>query len=158
MPDTALAKIEDAVAAVLTTITGTAQPLDGWTVLTEHSADEAVDAMKRIVVFTRDVTPEQAEELGSTFWRQTLELEFYEGPQTAGGISRACIEAMAHAHAALAADRSLGGRLQDLQELDLAGVQEAGQDVGAASVQYRAEFYTPRDDWFTILGQAGATF
>jgi hypothetical protein len=158
VPDTAFAKVEDAAAAALAPLVGTGQPLAGWTVLTQHSADEAVEDVRRIVIFTRAAQPEQAEELGSTFWQQTLEVEFVEGPQETGGISRACLEAMAAAHAAFAADRTLGGRLQDLQEIDIAGTQEAGRDVFAASLQYRAEFYTPRDDWFTILGQAGVNF
>jgi hypothetical protein len=156
MPDTAFAKIEDAVAAVIGPLCADAQPLTGWTVVTEQSADEAVEGLKQIVIFTRAADPEQADELGQTFWRQTVELEFIEGPQVSGGISRACLEAMANAHAALAQDRTVGGRLQDLQEIDLAGTQEEGKDVFAASLQYRAEFYTPRDDWFTIIGQPGA--
>ena len=53
---------------------------------------------------------------------------------------------------------SLGGRLLDLQEIDIAGTQAEGKDVDSASVQYRAQYFTPRDDWFTILGQGGAEF
>lgn len=158
MPDPATAKIEDAAAAVLTALTATGEPLEGWTVLTQHPGDEAVAGEKYIVVFTAAAAPEQAPELGSTLWTQTLEIGFIDGVQETGSISRANQTAMAHAHAAFAADRTLGGRLQDLQEIDIAGMAAEGKAVQGASIQYRAEFYTGRDDWFTILGQSGATF
>lgn len=158
MPDPATAKVEDAVAAVIEPLTEEGEALDGWTLVTEHSADETVEAEKSIVIYTRAADLELAEELGQTFWRQTLEIEFISGPPASGSISRVNQAAMAHAHAALAADRTLGGMLQDLQEIDIAGVQAEGKDMDAASLQYRAEYYTPRDDWFTILGQGGAEF
>lgn len=158
MPKTALAKVEDAAAAVIEEIAAEGQPLDGWSVLTEQSADEAVEGTRQIVIYTSAAQMGQSDELGQTFWNQTLEIEFIEGPQATGSISRANQEAMAHAHAALAADRTLGGMLHDLQEIDMAGTQAEGKDVDSASVQYRAQFFTPRDDWFTILGQGGQEF
>lgn len=157
MADTAFAKVEDAVAAVIGALAAEEAPLEGWTVLTEHPADEDVGP-KTVIVFTVAAVPEQADELGQTIWRQTLEIAFVDGVQASGSISRANLEAMAAVHAALAADRTLGGLLQDLQEIDIAGTAPDGKAVEGASVQYRAEFYTGRADWLTILGQSGATF
>lgn len=158
MPDPVTAKVEDAVAAVLAGVTGVGGTLAGWTVLTQHSADQAVDAAKAIVVYTASASMDQSDEQGQTLWDQTLELEFINEKQASGSISRANQVAIANAHAALAANRTLGGRLHDLQEIDIAGVQAEGKDVDSASLQYRAQFFTPRDDWFTILGQNGVSF
>ncbi len=158
MPKPATAKVEDAVKSAIAPLTMAGQPLEGWTVQTEHSADEAVEGVREIVIYTSACVMEQADELGQTFWHQTIEIEFIGGSQVAGSISRANQTAIAHVHAALAADRSLGGMLLDLQEIDIAGVQAEGKDVDSSSVQYRADYFTPRDDWFTILGQGGVEY
>lgn len=159
MPDTLTAfdKVEDALAAVLEANNGTGQSLDGYTILTDHPADEAIEAQKSIVIATAAATPEQANEQNQTIWAQMLDIAVFDGPQAPGMISRRVKITIGKIHALLAADRSLGGRLQDLQEIDIAGTQAEGKDAHGASVQYRAEFYTPRGDWFTILG-AGAQF
>ena len=73
-------------------------------------------------------------------------------------ISRQNLTAIAQAHAALAADRTLGGMIEDLQEQDIAPVEGQGKDIHGSSPQYQVTFYTPRDDWFTIVGAGGATF
>jgi len=156
--DTAFAKIEDVVAAILGASTGTGAPLEGYVVLTDQPESQAIEAERAITLYTVSATPEQSDEQGQTYWRQVLQIEVIDGPQLAGSISRTVQTTLARVHALLAADRTLGGRLLDLQEIDLAGTQADGKDVHGASVQYGAEFFTPRDDWFTILGQAGAQF
>lgn len=151
-------KVEDAVKAVLEAIAGASEPLDGWTILTEQSKDEAVDTDKVAVIYTSACEMAQSDEQGQTLWTQTLDIEFIDGPQTSGSITRAAITAMAHVHAALAADRSLGGMLQDMQEQDIAGTQAEGKDVAGSSLRYQVQFFTARDNWFVILGAAGAQF
>lgn len=158
MPDTAFAKVEDAVKAVLVAETGTGEVLDGFVIIVDQPADEAVEDEKAVVIYTVNATPQQSDEHGQTFWNQTLEIAVIDGPQAPGSIGRAVQNTIANIHALLAADRSLGGRLQDLQEIDIAGTQAEGRDVHGASVQYRAEFYTARDDWFTLIGVGGTTF
>jgi hypothetical protein len=154
----ASAKIEEACKVLLEAEIGAGGSLDGFTVLTDQNIDEAIEVEKALIVYTVGLAPTQADEQGQTYWEQTLEIEVVDGPQMPGMISRANQITMANAHALLAADRTFGGRLQDLQETSIAGTQAEGKDVHHASVQYRAEYYTPRDDWFTILGQAGGTF
>lgn len=155
----ASAKIEEAIKDVLVAETGAGDLLEGYTVLTDLPGDEAIEAVKAIVILTPNLVPQQAEEQNQTFWNQTVEIIVIDGPQEPGMISRATRIGLAKVHGVLVAiDRTLGGRLQDLQEIDIAGTQAEGKDVHDASLQYRAEFYTPRDDWFTILGQGGAQF
>lgn len=161
MPDPAVCtgKVEDAIKAALDPLTASGQPLEGWTIITEQSVDEALESNGRqAVIYTSDCQMQQSDEQGQTLWTQTVDIEFIDGTQAMGSITRAVITAMAHAQAALAADRSLGGMLHDLQEQDIAGTQAEGKDVAGSSLRFRIEYFTPRDDWFTIIGQGGQQF
>lgn len=154
-------KIEDAIKAVLESITGSGQGLEGWTVVADASTDEAVDCedgAKVIRIWTTATPMDQSDEQGQTIHTPTIELEFTSGGGLPGVINRTNRAAAASAHGALAADRTLGGRLQDLQETDLAPAMAEGKDTNAASLQYAASFFTPRDDWTTIKGVGGADF
>jgi hypothetical protein len=157
----AVSKIEDALAAaIVARIAEAGSPIATWNVITEQSVDIAVDPQRwpSITIFTTAYRIEQADELNQSHWTATVEIEFISGSQAIGTISRANHTAIAHVHSAIAADRTLGGRLHELQEVDVAPAQPNGKDVGSASVQYDVQFFTPRDDWFTILGQGGETF
>ena len=68
-----------------------------------------------------------------------------------GSISRTNRNTLAKVHAAIAADRSLGIGLQDIQEEDIAPVEPRGKDVDGAALRYRVIFFTSRSDWFTII-------
>lgn len=154
MPDTALVKVEDAVAALLRAKT----ELDDWEIETDPDSSINSEAPKRILVTNGGFTVDQSDCLGQSIHRTVLELAFMSGPQPLGIINRANGEAIAHAHAAIAADRYLNDMLQSLEERDVQSVADELRDVHAATLQYDVEYYTPRDDWFTIIGQGGETF
>jgi len=156
MPDTALAKIENALAAQIR-----AWPaLASYTVLVDESDDVAVPAeMDKVIrVYTVAWTMDQADEQNQTLHSATIEFEAIGITQAAGSISRACQETIAHIVAAIASDRSVGQRLQDIQEVDVASAGATGRDADSASLQTTVQFFTPRNDWFTILGMGGQTF
>lgn len=156
--DTAFAKVEDAFAEVLR-----ADPdLAGYAIVTERSVDIAAednDYDQQIAVSTIAIDHDISDETSQTLHRATIVFEVTaKGPANGMSLGRANMVVIAEIIAALAADRTLGGRLQDWQETDTAGVSGNGKDVSAASLHVRAEFYTSRTDWFTLLGQGGATF
>ena len=156
MPDPAIAKVEGALAAQLA-----AWPaLADYTVLTDQSEDIALpsDQDKTIGVFTVAYEVDQADEQHQTIHRATIEFEAISRTQSVGTISRANHTVIAHIVGALASDRTVGGRLLDIQEVDVAPAGANGKDVGSASLQVVATFFTPRDDWFVILGQSGQQF
>ena len=66
-------------------------------------------------------------------------------PQGVGGAQ------VAHVVAAVAADRSLGIKLQDIQESDIAPTEPRGKDVDSASVSFTVQWFTPLGDHFTII-------
>lgn len=156
MPDPAIAKVEDAIAAVLR-----AWPaLAGFTVVTDPSQDTAHEegTDKQITVATSAYRFDIADENWMTLHTALIEVESLSQFQVAGTINRANQTVLAHALGALAADRTIGGMLQDLQEVDVAPSAAMGRDVGSASIQFRVEFFTPRNDHFTIVGPGGDTF
>lgn len=160
MPDTACwDKVEDAIKAVLDDETGSGGDLEGWTVLASQSADVAIDhEVDSIVIWTVAVSIDQADELNQSMHSQTIEIEFVKGRAPAGTLNRENKLGMAYVHALIAADRSIGGRLHDIQEVDIAPARIEGKDVNGASLQYLAQFFTARDNWLTIIGQGGVEF
>jgi hypothetical protein len=156
VPDPAIAKVEDALQAVLE-----AWPaLSGYTILTDQSEDIALEegADKQIVISTMAYSFEVADENWMTAHRAIVDFEAINQQQTLGTINRANHTALALVIAALAADRSLGGRVQDIQERDVAPSNANGRDVGSASMQVHIDFFTPRGDHFTLVGPGGQHF
>lgn len=156
MSDPAIAKVEDALAAQLS-----AWPaLAGYSIVTDGSDDIAVEAEadKVIRIYTVTYSVDQSDEQNQSIHTATIEFEVVSGFQATGTISRACQTAVAHILGAIASDRSVGGRLQDIQEVDVASAGATGKDTDAASLQTTVQFFTPRDDWFTIVGVGGTLF
>lgn len=156
MPDAAISKVEDAIAAQIAAYGS----LTGWTVIADQSDDISLaeGSDKTILLRTLEHKHVQSDELNQTLHTAIIEIEAVQQMQTSGSISRANRTALAHVLAAIAADRTIGGRMQDIQEMDSAPAGATGVDVAGASIQFVAEFFTPRGDWFTILGQAGQQF
>lgn len=151
MPDpapTALGQIEDAIAEVL----GNAATLSAWTVLTQQTGEVAIEDDQVINVYAVNWQMEQADEQHMTAHSAEIEIEFVSAKSAFGALSRANLEGIAHAHAALAADRTLGWLAFDLQEVDIAPVQAETRDVQGTSIKYRVAWFGPRDDLFTISG------
>ena len=156
-PDTAFAKVEDAFADPLRDY----PDLAGYGVVTERSVDIAgeEDFDQQIAIFTVHLDHELADENNQTLHTATIAFEVTaRGPANGMSLGRTNLTVIAHIIAALSDDRTLGGRLLDWQEIDTAGAAGNGKDVSAASLQIRAQFFTSRTDWFTLLGQGGATF
>lgn len=156
MPDTAIAKIENALQAQLQAWPG----LAGYSVQTDVNEAEAVEAGadKVIRIYTVAWNVEQSDEQWQTLHNATINFEVVQTSQATGSISRANQEAIAHIVGAIASDRSVGGRLQDIQEVDVASSEADGLDTDAASLQTSVLFFTSRSDWFTIVGVGGALF
>jgi len=155
-PLVAIAKVEDALAAVLT-----ASPaLAGYTIVTDQSKDVAFEegTDQLIQIYTVAYAFDQADEQNQTYHRASIEFEAISQTQTVGTISRANHAALAHVLAAFAGDRTLGGMVLDIQEIDVAPSGANGKDVGSASLQVTVEFFTPRGDHFTIVGLGGTLF
>lgn len=153
MADTALAQIENALAAQI----GGWPTLATFTVQVDGSDDIAVDAEtdKVIRIYTVAWRMDQADEQNQTLHTATIEFEAVRIGQASGSISRACQETISNIVAAIASDRTVGGRLQDIQEVDVASAGATGMDTDSASLQTTVQFFTPRNDWFTIVGQGG---
>ena len=159
MPDTCWDKVDDALKATILPLTEAGKPLEGWNIVVNPSASiSQSDEDKTIVLWPLPPELEQSEEQHQTLHRYTVDIEFIVGQTSSSVLTRTIRAAMAHVHAALAADRTLGGMLHYLQEEDIAPAVPEQADVHGASVQYIIEFYTARDDWFTIVGQGGASF
>lgn len=144
----ALTQVEELLASALR-----AWPeLGNKIVRTDLSKDTAPDDPGNLIrIYTVGSSFEQSTMNGATEWAAIVEFEVTSMSQVAGTISAENRTTLAHIMGALAADRTLGGMLQDIQEIDIASVMPNGRDLGAASLQCRVEFYTPRDDWFTLL-------
>ncbi len=156
MADPAIAKVEDALADQIRRW----PYLTSYTVQTDESDDIAVEEGqgKVIRIYTVDYSVDQADEQWQSLHTATIEFEVIGVSRSVGTISRDCQTAIAHIIGAIASDRTVGGRLQDIQEVDVASSGATGKDADSASLQTTVQFFTPRDDWFTIVGVGGATF
>jgi hypothetical protein len=152
---TAQVKVEEAIKAVLVAYGA----LAGWTVLTDQPLDAALEdaQFNALVIRTMAQTFDDSFEYGGALLvNATIDIEAVVSETES--VARRAQEGLAHAQAALMADYTLGGRLQDLLPIDVAGGDGQRRDAGAISQQYRAEYLIARGNAFTILGQAGATF
>ncbi len=155
-PLPAICKVEDALIAQVS-----AWPaLAGWTVTISDAPGVALEegTDRAITVFTTTYSFDQSNEQGQTIHTALIEFEAVSQTQAVGTIARANHVALANVMSALASDRHCGGRLQDIQEIDVAPAGATGKDAGGASLQVRVQFFTPRDDWFSIIGMGGQHF
>ena len=149
MADTAIAQVEDR----LKTIIDAYAPLNTHTVMVADSLDIAIEDVQlpAIIISTRNYSFDVADEHWNTFHTATIEVEAVQALPATGTISRANMTALAYVLAAIAADRTLGIKVHDIQETDIAPVEPRGKDVDSASLQFTVQFFTSRDDWFTII-------
>lgn len=159
MPDTALAKVEDALKALFEAYA----PIEGVTFHTARSPDEAFDeedleAGAQVLILTESFELNHDESQGQTQVDASLICEVIELSSATGVVTRNTQEVIAHMIAAIHADRTLGGRLEDLEEQNVAPSGRNGIDASACSLLLDTVFYTPRGDLFTIVGPGGLTF
>lgn len=146
----AIAQVEDALAAQI----GAWPDLAGWSIRVDESADVAIDltATPRVInIYTVVYKVDQSDEQNQSVHDATVEFEVVSGKPQVGTISRSAHATVARIMAALHADRTLGGLIEDIQEDDVAPAGGTGKDVGNVSLQCTLRFYTPRGDWFTIV-------
>lgn len=128
--------------------------LSEWTILTDLAEDEAVEEGDRpaIVIGNAGGSYDNAFEQGSTLHEAVILLEFYAGRESYLGIAKTQQVAAALCNAALCPgnDTRLGGAIHDISPIDLAKPSADTREVGATSMQFRVQFFTPADDWFTL--------
>lgn len=159
--ETCFEKIELWLAAIAEGLTDAGEALEGWTVATNQSRDQALDVDgAKVVVIATSAPPQiaQFEEYNQNIVTQIVLVEFVSGNAPAGTLRPENLIAAAAYHAALAADRTLGGKVQDIFEDGPAPGDTEGRDRSALTAQYTVTYFIPRDDWHTVLGEGGATF
>ncbi|KPL67412.1 hypothetical protein SZ64_04405 [Erythrobacter sp. SG61-1L] len=154
--DEAVSKVEAAAAEVLRDYAA----LSAWSILTDQPIDVAIEGDDILALVIRTMGPDydNSFEPGAQTLN-TLTLDVEAVAREAGVIkAKRAREGLAHALTALAADRTLGGMLQDMQEIDAATGDGQRRDISAISLQFRLQYLTARGNPFTILGHAGASF
>lgn len=129
------------------------EPLENFTIVHEESEDEASQSQDGDTIrvdFLGD-DPRVALGQGHTDHFAIYEFTIVTRTASSGILSRDACDAIAHIIAAISADRSMGGRLGDTQEVDLGSTEPNGTDANGISIRFRAEFTTSRDDWFTLI-------
>lgn len=148
MSDHVLSQVEDRMAAVLTAYT----PLAAYSVGVAESVEIAIEdtELPALVIYTTNYGFEVSDENWATLHQAEIHVEAINSTPASGTISRANRNALALVMAAIAADRSLGIGLQDIQEDDIAPVESRGKDVDSASLRFRVSWFTARGNWFAI--------
>lgn len=149
MSDAAPYQIIDALADVLRA----ADPLGGHTIITDQSSDVAFEAESYPLVSIGLTAwrPFNDRQQGQTMHEIEVEFEVVSGKETAGLISRNNMASLAHVLAAIAADRTLDGLIEDIQESQITPAGPEGIEAGSTVLVTTVTFYTPRDDLFTIV-------
>ena len=148
MPTPALTQIQAALAAQLTSLTGIR-------VYYDRQADEAVEAEERPALIIRFGQQSQSEHDQSTT-QHDVGLEVDLIVDTDGGdtmVDQINLWA-AKVVQAIHADWTLGGRLQNLVEHSVTPDNSHHTDLGNAILALDVTFFTPRGNWFAILGQS----
>ena len=145
MPTPAIAKVLTLLAALDIETCGSNKFID-------RSEEEPLAADERpgAIFTTRSVEYGLAPDGSGTMHTAIIAVSFQaESPLM---VHTAVAEFIASVHA----DRLLGGRLQSLEERS--AVAEQGIDATASDLELEVIFFTPRGDFFTIVGQAGVLF
>ncbi|WP_054944168.1 hypothetical protein [Novosphingobium sp. KN65.2] len=156
MADTAQGKIIDAFKALFEADSD----LSGIGIITDRSPDEAIadEEIPCIVISTEAWGFQNDFSQGQTRHELLINFEYIESSANVGIIGRKAQEVIAYMLAAIGSDPTLGGRLEDFDERDVAPPMDNGKSIGGSSLQGLCTFYTPRRDHFTIVGVGGATF
>jgi hypothetical protein len=123
--------------------------------------DEAYDGdtdLPRIVITVEAWAFQNDFSQGQTRHTMILNFDVLESSAQVGVISRSAQERVAYILQAIGGDPTLGGRLEDFDERDVAPPIDNGKSVGGSSLQGTCTFFTPRRDHFTIVGVGGDLF
>ena len=149
MPEHVLSQVEDAIAAILAAYPA----LSGHSVAVLESVDVAIEnaELPCLAIYTANYGFDVADENWMNVHDAEIHVEAISaGPVSTGTIARANRNALAHVIAAVAADRTLGLGIQDIQESDMAPVEPRGKDTSAALIKFNVKWFTPLGDHFTI--------
>lgn len=153
MPEAAIHKV---IAAAKTMF-------EAGSTLTYHidrTDDEPLDASERpgVIVRVPHLSFENHASQGDDLVRATLHFDFMSSGAAGETIDAQNQENVAEAMKLIAADRTLGGRLQGWEAIAVSGSELHGADVGCAILETEVLFFVRRDDPFVIVGQGGAVF
>lgn len=128
-------------------------PFSDYTILVDQSPDDAVegDQIPAVVIYAEAYDFDNDFEQGQTVHTALLNFDVIETSQSAGVVGREARSAIAEIVRAIHSDRTLGGRLEDAQERNVAPPMDNGRSIGGASLQVAIRFYTSRGDHFTII-------
>lgn len=148
--DPAITKVSDALQELVA-------QLPGVNVFVDRPEDEPIQEEERPCVAIRIVDVQFAPAMGQSEMRHevTTDLDFYEEVAASTGISRGLAAMVASFNALVAADRTLGGRLETFELRSATADLDAIPDLGCAVVTAELTFLTPRADFTTILGASG---
>lgn len=151
MPDpvAAVCQVGDLIADALMA----SERLAGFRIVNEASAAVAAEEydgeMIRLFLVSHGATPDMM--MSQSRHVAVFEVEVVTRDELPGSLSRSAMNAIAAIVGAVAQDRTLGGNIEDIQEVDVGATGAAGKDVAGASIQFQAVFYTSRSDWFTLV-------
>jgi hypothetical protein len=103
-----------------------------------------------------EISPEQGG--GQTMHRAMFQLDFHSDSYDVETIDAANQRAIATTIGAFGSDRTLGNRLQSIEEQSVSGSETEGATIGCAILTVEVIFYTPRGNFFTIVGVGGQLF
>ena len=123
-----------------------------YNVIVAESLDVAIEdeQLPALLIVTTTTSFDPHFEHSQTKHDAEIHVEAINTTPPTGTIRRTNRNALAHVLAAIAADRTLGIGIQDIQEDDIAPVEPRGKDVDSASLKFLVSWFTPRGDWFTI--------
>jgi len=149
MSTPAVRQVQIALAAQITAVTG--RP-----VIVDRTDDEplANDERPALVLHVGGQAFEAFDQ-SSTIHAAQFDLDILEDSEDAGSIQLRHAVAVAAIVAAVHADRTLGGRLQSLEEKSADPSNADTADLGNCTLSFAAQYLTPRGDFNTIVGQSG---
>lgn len=152
----AASKVEDAFKAKLIAYPA----LAGWTVIIDENGDIALEGedLNALVMRTTGPAFDPSFEYGSQVLNTLLIDVEATVKEASTNKPRRAREGLAHAHAAIMADYTFDGMLQDITEVDVAVDGPGVRDHAAVSMQFSILYFTPRNDLTTILGVGGVEF
>lgn len=152
---------DPAIRKVLVELRDLLSGIAGLNVIIDRDEKEPLegDELPAVVIFITDWDFTQPEgEQGQTKHVVTGDMEFQSGGDGIGEIDAVNQVSISEVNAQIHTDKTLGGRLENLAIFSASGQSQGGVMIGAAIVRFEAVFWTPNDDFTTIIGQSGGIF
>lgn len=149
--DPAIVKITDALVAALQA------GMTGVNIFADRSDEQPIEEFERPAVALRVIDIKFDPSAGMSEIRHlcTIDFDLYEAVLTEGRISSALARMIVDLNTVIAADRTVGDRVESFELNSATAELDAIPDLGCATVTADLTFRTPRGDFTTILG-AGA--